>query len=269
MPDLFRGYLTEGMQFMTTQMGIYDPTLQRRLAHAGTPKVVDLCSGSSGPWLRLGPALERSGVPLHLTLTDLYPNTGAYVRLCDALGDHVTFSSESVNALDVRPISRAPERCSLDFTTSGPTTHGPSWRTRSDSQAIGVFEFTHRSMFTISTGVFASALAPVLVTPFMRPLTAGRLFWTYLVPVVPVLSMWDGTVSHLRTYTPAELIEMTSGLAGYTWEAAEVSGPLPGAPLTYLIGWPSDQTPTSADLQTAGVQHGPHPVGAGNAQIHL
>ena len=47
-------------------------------------------------------------------------------------------------------------------------------------------------------------LAVGLATPFIRPFRWSRLFWTYVIPLVPLTCWWDGVVSQLRAYTPAE-----------------------------------------------------------------
>jgi hypothetical protein len=82
-------------------------------------------------------------------------------------------------------------------------------------------------------------LMVVLVTPFIRPFRWSRLFWTYLVPVVPLVSLFDGVVSCLRTYSVQELRELTAGLAtnSYQWDFGELKGKGP-IPITYLIGLP-------------------------------
>jgi hypothetical protein len=42
-------------------------------------------------------------------------------------------------------------------------------------------------------------------TPFMRPFLWKRLLFTYPLPCVPMICLWDGFVSQLRAYTPDEL----------------------------------------------------------------
>ncbi len=58
----------------------------------------------------------------------------------------------------------------------------------------------------------------------------------------PIFVPINGVVSCLRTHTVEELTEMTQNLSGqpYHWDIGEepVSGAL--APITYLIGYPSD-----------------------------
>jgi hypothetical protein len=47
----------------------------------------------------------------------------------------------------------------------------------------------------------------VLLTPFIQPRAWWRFMWTYLVPVVPLATCWDGVVSFIRGYSPQALAE--------------------------------------------------------------
>ena len=242
-PATLRDYLTEGIQHMHMWMEMYAPILpilQRLVANAGTTQVVDLCSGATGPWSHLYPALADAGVELQLTLTDKYPNVAAFTRLREALGEGVTFHATAVDALQVPAELQGMRTLFTGFH------HFPPDAARAiladaagQRRAIGIFEFTHRSALAVASSFIGSPLAAFLTTPFQRPMTPGRLFWTYVVPLLPAMAMWDGTVSNLRTYNPPELLQMVEGLDGFTWEADEVSSSVPGPPLTYLIGWPS------------------------------
>src|SRR5439155_21664731 len=80
-------------------------------------------------------------------------------------------------------------------------------------QGIGVFEATQRS----APAMLAMLLTPLFVllaTPFIRPFRLSRLFWTYLLPVVPIVALFDGVVSCLRTYTPTELRALVAEVPG-------------------------------------------------------
>lgn len=61
-----------------------------------------------------------------------------------------------------------------------------------------------------------------------------------MVPVFPLLVIFDGVVSALRTYSAAELKELVASLRdpGYRWDIGRI--PLGSAPAqgTYLIGHP-------------------------------
>ncbi len=79
-----------------------------------------------------------------------------------------------------------------------------------------------------------------LATPFIRPFRWKRLFWTYVIPLVPFTCWWDGIISQFRAYTPADLERLANAVAidSYTWRAGKVPfGSVPGN-LTYLLGYP-------------------------------
>jgi hypothetical protein len=80
-----------------------------------------------------------------------------------------------------------------------------------------------------------------LHTPRIRPFRWSRLLWTYLIPIIPLVLLFDGVVSCLRTYRPQELREIVDKLScsQYRWEIGELAGRR--APVTYLIGCPKVQ----------------------------
>lgn len=53
--------------------------------------------------------------------------------------------------------------------------------------------------------------------------------------------LFDGIVSCLRTYKPAELRAMTAELTQYDWEIGELKALGAALPVTYLIGYPADE----------------------------
>ncbi|MFN0111769.1 MAG: hypothetical protein ACKVZH_23165, partial [Blastocatellia bacterium] len=105
---------------------------------------------------------------------------------------------------------------------------------------IGIFEGTQRRPGAI-LGMLFTPLLVWLFTPFIRPFRWSRLLWTYLLPVVPLLVIFDGVVSVLRSYTVAELKAFTEELSGngYEWEVGETPAQGLRAPVTYLIGYPA------------------------------
>ena len=82
-----------------------------------------------------------------------------------------------------------------------------------------------------------SPISVLLTTPFIRPFHIGRIIFTYLIPVVPVLILWDGVVSSLRTYSVDEMNVLVSNLnnkENFNWEVGRVkSGP---TKILYLLG---------------------------------
>jgi hypothetical protein len=92
-------------------------------------------------------------------------------------------------------------------------------------------------------------IATWLFVPFRRPFRWLRLLWTYLIPVIPFVLLFDGLVSCLRAYSVGELRDMTSGLKsrGYRWEIGEKAGGWLPLRITYLIGRPQKLAADAAD----------------------
>jgi hypothetical protein len=74
----------------------------------------------------------------------------------------------------------------------------------------------------------------LLLVPLARPFRWSRLVWSYLVPAIPVVFAWDGTVSALRAYTPDELLALAASVPDserYHWEAGRAG------PSLFLTGY--------------------------------
>jgi hypothetical protein len=94
------------------------------------------------------------------------------------------------------------------------------------------------------------ALLVFVTTPWIRPFRWSRLFWTYLIPIVPFVVWFDGVVSCLRTYRPRELWEIVGKLTGneYVWQVGEHLGDKGKIPITYLIGCPRNPLKVASTL---------------------
>jgi O-antigen/teichoic acid export membrane protein len=102
-----------------------------------------------------------------------------------------------------------------------------------------VFEAAKRDPLTILSTVLMP-LAGLLTAPFARPFRISRIFWTYVIPVIPFVLFFDGVVSCLRAYSQKELSVLVAQVRAenYVWQIGERSGGL--APVTFLIGYPGD-----------------------------
>ncbi len=248
-PPSLRDGLTDSLQFSIHLFNSYGPIMPRLrqgMERAGTWRVVDLCSGAGGPWMRILRWFEAEDFPLEVRLTDKFPNRPALERMRAASGGKIAFIAEPVDAAAV-PKDLLGFRTL--FTSFHHFTPEEARAILADAvrqkQGIGIFEATHRSLLAL---FLILLLAPVMVLLvfFVRPFRWSRLLWTFVLPALPFVLLFDGLVSCLRTYTPEELMAMTEGLSrGYKWTSG-LERRRPRMPVTYLVGYPSDEKEAEA-----------------------
>src|SRR5919109_1170937 len=225
-PPSLRDALTDFLAFalnLSRMYGAAGPLLRRAIARTGARRIIDLCSGAGGPWQWLA---DQVGVPV--VLTDLYPHR----RMVGGMSVHP-------QPVDARAVPESLDGFRTLFTSFH---HFPPTEARAiladavrRRQGIAVFEAARRAPREIAL-VALTWLGTLAAVPFIRPWRWSRFLWTYLPPVLPVLGTFDGVVSCLRAYSPAELLQLVDGLDSYDWDIGELRGgwsPLRG---TYLIG---------------------------------
>lgn len=207
------------------------------LRATGRDRIIDLCSGGAGPVPPLMADLRAAGLPVTATLTDFYPNRAAFAAAASAVVDSVP---DPVDARAVPPELAGVRTLFNAFHHFRPVDAAAVLRDAVRAgQPVGVFEAMDRRLVGVLPMVFLVPLIVLLVTPLVRPFRWDRLVLTYLLPAVPLTVWWDGVVSALRAYTPAELEALGREAGpGYEWRAGWVplGGGSPGR-LTYLLGW--------------------------------
>jgi hypothetical protein len=206
--------------------------------------IVDMCSGGGGPWLDLSRKLRcrdagGDSADLQVWLTDKYPNLEAFQSIsASSFENQITYYPEPVDAMNVPGALKGLRTMFTSFHHFPPEDARAILQNAVDAgESIGIFEATKRAPSTIGL-IFVGILLMFLHTPRIRPFRWSRLFWTYLIPVIPLVLLFDGVVSCLRTYRPQELREIVEKLTAcqYQWEIGELAGGR--MPVTYLIGYP-------------------------------
>lgn len=244
-PTTLRNEVTDALQFGSQKLKTYDPIfpiLQRALNAARSRSIIDLCSGSGGPWVDFSKRIGADSTAYRILLTDKFPNLAASENANISSANGVEYYRSPVDA------TRVPADLAGFRTMFTSFHHFPPAQARAilqdavdARQGIGIFEVTRRSASAMAL-MFVWFLAPLAFTPFIRPFRWSRLLYTYVLPLIPFVLLFDGIVSCLRSYRPQELHEMTQGLAGpeYCWEVGDQTGQAGGPPITYLIGYPSE-----------------------------
>jgi hypothetical protein len=246
-PQVFRRMQTDYLQFATTLGAGHQnlvPLFQRALQHAGTDEILDLCSGGTGPWLRLQQHLQAAGLPVRIRLSDKFPNPQALQKWGAASHQGIEYLAEPVDALHVPPCLTGMRTLFEGFHHFRPEQARQILQDAVEQRAaIGVFEASlppRLKLPLLLISPFVTFLTYFLVTPFITPRAWWRFVWTYLLPIVPLVSCWDGVISLLRVYSVPELKELVASLdgPGYTWEIGTASTGTPVFDFTYLVGYP-------------------------------
>ena len=242
-PSSLRNNVTDALQFGLSLLKAYAPIaplLLSALESTRSQSIVDMCSGGGGPWLDLSRTLQSEAHVFHILLTDRYPNLKALQNVRSASANDVSFYPDSVDAMKVPRELQGFRTMFTSFHHFAPEDARAILQNAVDTrQSIGIFEITKRSPLSIVL-MLPWALMLFLFTPFMRPFRWSRLLCTYMLPIIPLVLLFDGIVSCLRTYRTQELRQMIKKLVGteYQWEVEELSSGRVAAPITYLIGHP-------------------------------
>lgn len=242
-PDVIRRGQTD---FLRQLMQVFDvfgtliPLISESIQKSEHPHIYDFCSGGGATLLQLKERLEQQvGQPIRVTLSDLYPNVPAFEYAVEKYGKAVDFIATPV---DVREI---PTEYQGYYTLFNAFHHlRPEEAQQVLKQAvarrlpIGIFEPIDKSVIQLFINTVGIGFLMLLFTPFIKPFRWDRLLLTYLVPLIPICTMWDGFVSALRLYSPKRLRQMVADLevANYHWEIGKVNHRFGKG--IYLIGYP-------------------------------
>jgi len=234
--ECLRIVATIGMQYRNVV-----PLLQNAIDHTQSSQIIDLCSGSGGPWHSLHHQLRAGdGSPLRVPLTDLYPDETTFAHAQSKSGGAL---SSLMFPVDVTAVADDLQGFRTLFTAfhhfQPHTARSLLQNAVENQQGIAIFEQTQRSIGAILFMLILPLLA-LLVMPFIRPFSAKRLLFTYLLPAIPLILCIDGIISCLRTYSLGELKALTDSLDpnNFSWQIGTVRSPLSPIPVSYLIGLP-------------------------------
>ena len=238
-PAFLRNYVTDFLQFLSHKTKLYKsviPIIKKGLEQSGTNQIIDLGSGGGGGLIWLNSALKEDIPDLKITLTDYYPNISAF-EYTKKQADNFDFLEKQVDARNV-PIGLKGLRTqflSLHHFREDDAKQILQNAINTNS-SIAIFEAQERSISSI-LAMLLSPVSVLLTTPFIKPFKPGRIIFTYIIPVVPLVVLWDGIVSSFRTYSVKEMNELVNKLNDkdkYNWDIGKVkSGP---GVILYLLG---------------------------------
>lgn len=244
-PDVIRSGMTDFLRYFIRLLNVYKPItplLLEVLNQTRQNYIVDLGSGGGGAIEQIYQNLSSiSPQKITITLTDKFPNPAAWQYIQQKTNSAIGFYADSVDANNVpdslngvRTLFSAahhfkPEQLIQILATAV-----------SQKKGICLFDGGSKSVWMMLGAILFQPLIFFVFTPFFRPFKLSRLVFTYLIPVIPFCTVWDGCVSLLRLYSPQEFLQMSQAASAenYTWKAGRVKNKL-GLQVAYLIGYPN------------------------------
>lgn len=243
-PDSLRRGMMDYLRYFFSITNYYYPAVQiieDCLQHTGNNTIIDLCSGGGGPVLQIQQQLiDSHGRKVKVALTDLYPNqdscsmhrreTNAIVQCIDEPVDATRVPSHLVGLRTMFSSIHHFEFDKLDEVLKDAV---------KKKQGIAIFDIGDKNLMAILGILIFHPILIFLLTPFFRPFRINTILFTYLIPIIPICTVWDGVMSILRLYTPKDLQGIANTLPpnDFQWTSAKARNKL-GLRITYLIGLP-------------------------------
>lgn len=244
LPQTIRQYVTDYLHYLITKLGIYKPAIpfiKETIDKTGIDEIIDLCSGSGGGVDIIQKQLSiLCGKQIKVILSDKYPNIGLYEILKNKSNGGLHYINEPLDAM------RVPPHINGIRTIFSALHHFKPLQVKDilkdavlNSKPICFFEGAGKRILDFMGILLLHSFIFIAVTPFIRPFRWSRVFLTYIIPIVPVTTIWDGLVSILRMHTPDDMLEMANSInaENYEWKAGQIRGKF-GNVMMYLVGYP-------------------------------
>lgn len=243
-PDTIRESMTDYLRYLITKMDFYRPIvplLIEGMNKLNTNQVIDLCSGGGGSIEQIQNELKRlSDTDIKIILTDKYPNISAYQFLSAKTNGAISFVDTPVDAADVPLTLKGFRTIFSGFHHFDERSAKAVLKNAVDARSgIVIFDGGNKNILAILFILIVHPIVFFFFTPFFKPFRFSRIFFTYIIPLIPFCTVWDGIVSIIRLYRPDELLQMAREVKPdtYHWNSGQKKSKF-GLMVTFLIGYP-------------------------------
>lgn len=243
-PDIIRSGGLDFLRYFLIHSGLYKPTiplLHKALTDTGETHLIDLCSGGGGYIEQVyGRLNEMEKDRFSIQLTDKFPNLPAYQLIKERTKGKIDYVDHPVNVFAV------PKDLKGFRVMYSAIHHFRPKEVRAIiadavalKQPIAIFDGLEYKPLAMLGLIIIHPILFFLLTPFFKPFKLSRIVFTYIIPLIPLYTIWDGLVSIIRFYYPEELKEIANSIqdSHYTWQYGQTKNAL-GMKASYLIGYP-------------------------------
>ena len=108
-----------------------------------------------------------------------------------------------------------------------------------NNQPVVMVEGNNDSLWQVVGMTVFVPLTVLLTAPFVKPFRVSRLIFTYLIPILPIVTLIDGFLALFKLYAPDDLNQLVGSLENnaYQWKSGKSDNGR-GGKIIYLIGHP-------------------------------
>lgn len=245
LPEIFRSMFRRFLGLFLTKTNTFKnayPLFSDFLVKANAERVIDLCSGSGDAIKLLNDYHQKTNTDnkkIKLCMSDIYPEKDNHTIL--KTDSNITFYKSPIDILNlpedipkVRTIINAlhhftPDQVSKILSDAA-----------SQCNAIAIIEVTSRNWQSILFTLLSIIISPIAGAFFLRPYRFYHTVFSIFIPILPLMVLFDGIVSCLRSYTQKELMQIisASNYENFKWESGRVpSLGIKGLYVNYLFGY--------------------------------
>jgi hypothetical protein len=232
-PRLLRRYQVDFIGAIVKWFAVYQPlteVVKQLLRQNKLQQITDCCSGNGAPAVYMH--LQLKGA-VQTVLTDKFP------QQLYQLTEGVVYKTESCDVTQLQPDALQLYTMYNSFHHFSSVEQEKILRQFAGKRtAFIIAEILQPDVFTFIKIVFTTTIGQLLLTPFIRPFSLLRLFFTYLLPVNIVTMTYDGIVSVLKSKTAKQYQQLAERIntAAYSITVSNLKSST--ASLIYITGTP-------------------------------
>ena len=106
-------------------------------------------------------------------------------------------------------------------------------------EPVVIVEGNNDSLWQVFGMTIIVPITVLLTAPFVKPFRLSRLIFTYVIPILPFVTLIDGFLVLFKLYAPEDLNELTNDLQSdnYVWRSGKMDNGR-GGKIIYLLGYP-------------------------------
>jgi hypothetical protein len=251
-PNNIRIGLTRLIMVLHKMLGLAD-VLSERIGHALTKSenstIVDLGSGAGGAMpdvlelVKNKEGFEKT----NLILSDLFPNSATAASINDLNDPSLKYETQPVDATQLNNAPSGLKTMINSFHHMNPTNAKRILNSAAENkESLFIYEMAENKIPVVLWWLFLPLSLVIMIimvifmTPFVKPLTFHQLFFTYIIPVIPISYAWDGQASMPRIYTLHDIdtLLMDVNSDNYIWEKGPVINKKGKKQGYYVLGTP-------------------------------